>query len=618
MLQLIHMYISKIVIENYKSFLLSDEIKFGPGINIVIGPNNTGKTALLEAIRFEVPRKPHRSVFGSRLETQETTTFSKVDITIQIDAGELQLDLNKTFWLPNSAGKSPNNIKDNFLDSLSRGIQVTLPVSPSMSFIELDYGIYQQQGDFLRFTPEGVVQDQNIPIEKLPAFEPIRSLITNIYRFDAERLKVSACAIGVNPTLNPNASNLPEVLQLLNQDNPSKFKRYVNLVNRIFPSVKWVSVFNETPQQVLIKIWRVEADTERDDLAIPLNECGTGIGQALAILYVIINSNLPRIILIDEPQSFLHPGAARTLIEILKEFPQHQYIITTHSPEILATANPSTITSLRLENGETKSKSLMLDQTAELREVFDDVGVRFGDLFFADDILWVEGPTEQKTFPLIISQMIPEAKNSRFTILSLINTGDLTSKKQGKKNAKLIFEIYNKLSGAHALAPPMVGIILDREELNDGEMKELNTLGNRKVAFISRSMFENYLLDSEAIAHVANQQEGFTEKPLSSVEIKEWLERNVSTGKYSNSKTLKKTQTAFNDTKTIKTLHGANLLTDLFKHFSEKRVEFRKTTHSVELTKWILENKPAQLKEIANTLRKILIEKDFDNDETLA
>lgn len=58
-----------------------------------------------------------------------------------------------------------------------------------------------------------------------------------------------------------------------------------------------------------------------------------------------ICTNYHRIV-IDEPQSYLHPGAAKKLIEILQEFPQHQYFIATHSAEIIAAANPSTIVKL--------------------------------------------------------------------------------------------------------------------------------------------------------------------------------------------------------------------------------------------------------------------------------
>ena len=64
---------------------------------------------------------------------------------------------------------------------------------------------------------------------------------------------------------------------------------------------------------------------DREDLTVPLSEAGTGVGQVLSILTVVLEADHPTLILLDEPQSFLHPGAIRKLIEILKRYPRHQY-----------------------------------------------------------------------------------------------------------------------------------------------------------------------------------------------------------------------------------------------------------------------------------------------------
>src|SRR5207248_195727 len=99
-------------------------------------------------------------------------------------------------------------------------------------------------------------------------------------------------------------------------------------------------------------VWNHDPSTQRIDLAVPLNECGTGLGQVLAILYVVLTSDLPQTIIIDEPQTFLHPGAARALVEILKDFSHHQFIIATHSPTIVSVARPANLILVQNEGGE--------------------------------------------------------------------------------------------------------------------------------------------------------------------------------------------------------------------------------------------------------------------------
>lgn len=139
-----------------------------------------------------------------------------------------------------------------------------------------------------------------------------------IYRFHAERLNVGSCSYGKNSELKADASNLAEVLHLLPNKDPQKFNRFNNYILTIFPQIAAISVPAKDDSTVEIRVWSIEAaKNSREDLTFPLSACGTGISQVLAILYVVLTSQYPRTIIIDEPQSFLHPGAAKKLVEIL-------------------------------------------------------------------------------------------------------------------------------------------------------------------------------------------------------------------------------------------------------------------------------------------------------------
>src|SRR5229473_4755 len=54
--------LKKFRVWNYKSFFDSRELELGSGFNVLVGQNNSGKTALLEALQPNQLRdKPHRS-----------------------------------------------------------------------------------------------------------------------------------------------------------------------------------------------------------------------------------------------------------------------------------------------------------------------------------------------------------------------------------------------------------------------------------------------------------------------------------------------------------------------------------------------------------------------------
>ncbi len=126
------------------------------------------------------------------------------------------------------------------------------------------------------------------------------------YHFRAERLNIGRCLRGTSRVLATNARNLPEVIQNLQGANTARFNALCEKVRAIVPSARWIGT---TPieNDVEIRVWRTAPESEREDLAIPLAQCGTGIGQVLAILYVVLESEGSRSIFIDEPNAFLHP-----------------------------------------------------------------------------------------------------------------------------------------------------------------------------------------------------------------------------------------------------------------------------------------------------------------------
>jgi recombinational DNA repair ATPase RecF len=56
------MYIKKLQVYNYKSYFDSGVMEFTPGVNIIVGKNNAGKTSLLEVLTLDFENQPHRSL----------------------------------------------------------------------------------------------------------------------------------------------------------------------------------------------------------------------------------------------------------------------------------------------------------------------------------------------------------------------------------------------------------------------------------------------------------------------------------------------------------------------------------------------------------------------------
>ncbi|WP_292844410.1 ATP-dependent endonuclease [uncultured Nostoc sp.] len=341
-------------------------------------------------------------------------------------------------------------------------------------------------------------------------------------------------------------------------------------------------------------VWNTD-NLHRNDLSLPLSSCGSGVSQVLAILYILVSSEEHRTLIIDEPQSFLHPGAAKKLIETIKQFPQHQYFIATHSPEIIASANPSTIIKLQYQDCETSASVINPKEIKSQNHILAELGVRLSDVFGADSILWVEGQTEEKCFPLILEK-VAKIILMGIKILSVNSTDALLD----GKRSDLVFDIYTKLTTRASLFPPAIGFIFDRESKTETEIQELK---NRGMTFLRLPMYENYLLDSEAISVTINEEATWLEIPISITQVQQHIDK-IKQEKACLLQGVKREEVS--DNNWLEKIHGANILESMFKELCDNKLEFRKTKHSYKLTEWLVENKPNFLSELAEELRNSL------------
>ncbi len=231
--------------------------------------------------------------------------------------------------------------------------------------------------------------------------------------------------------------------------------------------------------------------------------------------------------------------------------------------------------------------------------------MRLADVFGADNILWVEGTTEEQCFPLILEKVAHRPLMGT-AIIGVRHTGDF----QGKpKHKQLIFDIYTRLSSGKGLLPPAIAFVFDRETLSEQDCDDLEHQSNGLVSFLPRRMYENYLLHSAAIAALMNTIEGFRETPVAPQEIEEWLDTNGWDTKYLSSSMSRESERGV---AWFENVDGAKLLKNLFSKLSEARVVYdNKPEYGQALTLWLIEHDPNTLQDVATFLTGIL-EKNAD------
>jgi AAA ATPase domain len=173
---------------------------------------------------------------------------------------------------------------------------------------------------------------------------------------------------------------------------------------------------------------------------MPMSLQGSGIRSAASILSFDARISLHRgspefripLLLLEEPETHLHPVAQRSLAQLLGGL-AGQMILTSHSPSI-ASELANTIcplTSLRIlrTNGEVNVPQVDSNtaNTGELQKALRIIRANQGECFFASVVIVVEGTTEYSALPVFADLFFGEQESLATRAVTIISAGSKDS-----------------------------------------------------------------------------------------------------------------------------------------------------------------------------------------------
>ncbi|HHT9132293.1 MAG TPA: ATP-dependent nuclease [Candidatus Tripitaka californicus] len=140
------------------------------------------------------------------------------------------------------------------------------------------------------------------------------------------------------------------------------------------------------------------------DFHISATELGEGIQNALVLSILQAFEERRKkgaILLIEEPEMFLHPQMQRALNKTLWKIGEsNQIIYTTHSPHFVSVPDYHEVLLVRKgSNGSYVTKSNLPSNTQRREKLIKELDPERNELFFASRLLLVEGDTEKLALP---------------------------------------------------------------------------------------------------------------------------------------------------------------------------------------------------------------------------
>lgn len=324
-------FLRRVRIENYRSIAHCD-VELQP-LTFLVGPNGSGKSNFLQAIRLvsDAMRGALDDAISAQGSFQELVQFQSHKDWFTV---ELNLSLSDRTTADYTVTVGPNQQGGPWV-SEEKCIVRSNTTEPKRYLVG-DGKLYENN---LPVTPPPSADRLYLPIVAgLPEFTPVFDALSGmrLYQIVPEQMRGLREYSSFMP-LAPNGGNVASVLLLMQKMLPSSKRRIEEYLAAVLPGVMEVS-WKKIENRLLLQILS-EPDSGLPSAMSPW-QLSDGTLRALGVLVALFqhrdSGQKMSVIGLEEPETAIHPGAARVLLDAMLEAAlTKQVLVTTHSPDLL-------------------------------------------------------------------------------------------------------------------------------------------------------------------------------------------------------------------------------------------------------------------------------------------
>lgn len=274
---------------------------------------------------------------------------------------------------------------------------------------------------------------------------------------------------------------------------PEGFDQFAELV-----ASSWPGMTIERPTIISYQDRRLAMFCYENRVARELFWSGFGFQVWCQLLTHVSQAQNSTLFVLDEPETYLHPALQRQLLFMLREI-RPSILVATHSTEIMSDADPSELVLI----DKTYSAARRLTSIEGVQDALSTVGsvqnITLTELSRHRRVLFTEGETDFKILRRIARRMGYDRLASATDVAAVPFNG---------------FSNWKNINGAAGAIEKTLGtrlalaVICDRDYRAEGEIRIISEELRRNVAFAhfhSRKEIENYLLIPGALQRAIDQ-----------------------------------------------------------------------------------------------------------------
>ena len=350
------MRLSRVVLGNFR-ILRSLDLPLRP-LNVLIGANGCGKSTLLQSLQFlsHAYQGQVRTCLngwgglGSVVTQSEGNGARLLEVKVDLDGDGIKEPLTLEVGLE-TQGAGYQIVQESLIPTLDRGRPLLHRTATSLDDAGASEGVGYSMGMAqFRDGSELLQSAHAVQGSVVAGLKDFFTGVANCPGPDLAKVREPQTLDPLAKGPSPDGSQLVSCLYNLRVERQEAFERIEDALRAAFPGFTALD-FPPTGLGKITLLWREESKR-----AFHASQLSDGTLRFLYWAVVLLGAAQPTLMLLDEPETCLHPELLMLLAGMLKEAAAcgHQVLVATHSDRLLRWLEPEDLVIFDREEGEVR------------------------------------------------------------------------------------------------------------------------------------------------------------------------------------------------------------------------------------------------------------------------